>query len=56
MVLQNGLDVLVEALPRFRVAATAWPVTLMGDAARARIASLDWPRLEPLWRSVLALS
>ena len=28
----------------------------MGDAARARIASLDWPRLEPLWRSVLALS
>ena len=28
----------------------------MGDAARARIASLDWPRLEPLWRSVLGLS
>ena len=28
----------------------------MGDAARARIASLDWPQLEPLWRSILALS
>ena len=28
----------------------------MGDAARARIASLDWPQLEPLWRSLLALS
>ena len=28
----------------------------MGAAARARIASLDWPQLEPLWRSILALS
>ena len=28
----------------------------MGNAARARIASLDWPQLEPLWRSILALS
>ena len=28
----------------------------MGAAARARIASLDWPQLEPLWRSTLALS
>ena len=28
----------------------------MGDAARARIASLEWPQLEPLWRSLLALS
>ena len=28
----------------------------MGDAARARIGSLDWPRLEPLGRSVLGLS
>ena len=28
----------------------------MGPAARARLASLVWPRLEPLWRSVLALS
>ena len=28
----------------------------MGDAARARIAALDWPQLEPLWRSILALS
>ena len=28
----------------------------MGAAARERIASLDWPQLEPLWRSILALS
>ena len=28
----------------------------MGAAARARIASLDWPQLEPLWRSILVLS
>ena len=28
----------------------------MGDAARARIAALDWPQLEALWRSILALS
>ena len=28
----------------------------MGAAARARIASLDWPQLESLWRSILALS
>ena len=28
----------------------------MGAAARARIAALDWPQLEPLWRSILALS
>ena len=28
----------------------------MSAAARARIASLDWPQLEPLWRSILALS
>ena len=28
----------------------------MGAAAKARIAALDWPRLEPLWRSILALS
>ena len=28
----------------------------MGVAARARIAALDWPQLEPLWRSILALS
>ena len=27
----------------------------MGAAARARIAALDWPQLEPLWRSILAL-
>ena len=27
----------------------------MGAAAKARIASLDWPQLEPLWRSILAL-
>ena len=28
----------------------------MGAAAKARIAGLDWPQLEPLWRSILALS
>jgi glycosyltransferase involved in cell wall biosynthesis len=28
----------------------------MGAAARERIAALDWPQLEPLWRSILALS
>ena len=28
----------------------------MGAAARARITALDWPQLEPLWRSILALS
>ena len=28
----------------------------MGAAARERIASLDWPQLDPLWRSILALS
>ena len=28
----------------------------MGAAARQRIAALDWPQLEPLWRSILALS
>ena len=28
----------------------------MGAAAKARIAALDWPQLEPLWRSILALS
>ena len=28
----------------------------MGAAARKRIAALDWPQLEPLWRSILALS
>ena len=28
----------------------------MGAAARERIASLDWPQLEPLWRSILALA
>ena len=28
----------------------------MGAAARARIAALDWPLLEPVWRSILALS
>ena len=28
----------------------------MGAAARTRIAALDWPQLEPLWRSILALS
>jgi len=28
----------------------------LGAAARARIAALDWPQLEPLWRSILALS
>ena len=27
----------------------------MGAAAKARIASLDWPQLEPLWRSILSL-
>ena len=27
----------------------------MGTAAKARIASLDWPQLEPLWRSILSL-
>ena len=27
----------------------------MGAAAKARIASLDWPQLEPLWRSILGL-
>ena len=28
----------------------------MGAAAKARIAALDWPQLESLWRSILALS
>ena len=28
----------------------------MGAAARQRIAALDWPQLEPLWRSILVLS
>ena len=28
----------------------------MGAAARTRIGALDWPQLEPLWRSILALS
>ena len=28
----------------------------MGAAASQRIAALDWPQLEPLWRSILALS
>ena len=28
----------------------------MGAAAKARIAALDWSQLEPLWRSILALS
>ena len=28
----------------------------MGAAAKARISALDWPQLEPLWRSILALS
>ena len=27
----------------------------MGAAARTRIVALDWPQLEPLWRSILAL-
>jgi glycosyltransferase involved in cell wall biosynthesis len=27
----------------------------MGAEARRRLAALDWPRVEPLWRSVLAL-
>ena len=31
LVPQKGLDVLVEALPRLSGAATAWPVTLVGD-------------------------
>ena len=31
LVPQKGLDVLIEALPRLSGAATAWPVTLVGD-------------------------
>lgn len=27
----------------------------LGDAGRERLRSLDWPQVEPLWRSVLAL-
>jgi glycosyltransferase involved in cell wall biosynthesis len=27
----------------------------LGEAGRARLQSLEWPQVEPLWRSVLAL-
>ena len=45
---------LAEAMPA--LASDPERCRRMGAAARDRIAALDWPQLEPLWRSILALS
>ncbi|MFM9047372.1 MAG: glycosyltransferase, partial [Cyanobium sp.] len=49
----DDVDALAMALSRLM----ADPVLRqrLGEASRARLRSLEWPQVEPLWRSVLAL-
>jgi glycosyltransferase involved in cell wall biosynthesis len=57
---RTGLVVPVEdadalAAAMDELAADAGLRHRLGTAAQARIAALDWPAIEPIWRSVLAL-